>query len=134
MNWLAFELIESLSHEERKDFLCLNSALYSVAAVMSFREGEEFTINEAKQPEKKEEPMWKKRIDKKIIDLRREADILKAASEGKIKQEKAKQYLGYVIQKHRIDGSRAAITKTLFLVKGKISTLGCKIRRYEKQR
>ena len=125
MNWLAFELLESLSEEEKGELSQVNSALYSVAAVMSFKEGEEFTMNNTQKTDKKTEPMWKRRIEGKIGELRRDADILKAATEGRVKSEKAKKSLQNTERKCRLDGSRAAMMKTLYLVKEKISMRSC---------
>ena len=133
MNWLAFELIESLSDVEKCELVQVNSVLYSVAAVMTFKEGEEFALDHPKKIEKKGELMRKCIIEKKISELRREADIQKAATEGKVKSEKAKSFLQNVVRKYRLDGSRAAMMKTLYSVKEKISLQGCKIRQYEKQ-
>ena len=134
MNWLAFELLESLGDKEKSDLACINSILYSVAAVMSFKEGQEFTLDGMKKIEKgREVPKWKQRLEKQIGWLRKEADILKALLENKVKNVKASEFAKKVLMKYRVDGSRAAIMKLVFIVKEKISILGCKVRRYEKR-
>ena len=89
MNWLAFELLESLGDKEKSDLAGINSILYSVAAVMSFKEGQEFTLDGMKKIEKgREVPKWKQRLEKQIGWLRKEADILKALLENKVKNNK----------------------------------------------
>ena len=85
-----------------------------------------------KEVRRSSEPMWKRRLDTKIAELRKEADIFKAHIENRIKSEKAKAFLNKVLQKYRCDGSRPAVMKILYQVKEKISLTGCKIRRYLK--
>ena len=134
IDWLTFEIIESMSEPEKRDLACINSAMYSVAAVTSFKDGQEFRMEGAGKPTRKtEEPKWKKRLENKIMGLRKEADILSAYLENKIRREEAQNFLESVVRKYRIDGSRASIMKTLFLVKENISVFACRIRRYEKR-
>ena len=133
-NWLIYEIIGSLSEEEKSDFASINTAMYSVAAVFSFKEGEEFLLQSTAKPEKKnEEPRWKQRLERKIMGLRKEADILNASLQSRIRRERADKFLKSVMKKYGMDGSRATTMKTLFAIKQKISVMGCRVRRYEKR-
>ena len=59
IDWLTFEIIESMSEVEKCDLAYVNSAMYSVAAVVSFKEGQEFVLEGAGKPmREKEEPKW----------------------------------------------------------------------------
>ena len=52
----------------------INTAMYSVAAVLTFREGNEFCSGNSTKFEKNE-PKWKRRLNDQILTLRKEADI-----------------------------------------------------------
>ena len=118
-----------MSQDDKVDKNCINTTLYAVAASMSFKEGEEYSGGKG-AVQKKEEPMWKKRLDRKVSRLRSEADILRAQLGGRVKSKNARESLERVCKLYQIDGSREAVEKALFIIKNQISVLAGRIRRY----
>ena len=95
IDWIAYNIIEKLTELERSDIDCINTLLYAVAAAMSFKEGQEFGSGPERERAKRvAEAMWKKRLERKVATLRKEADLLKACLDGKVGVEKASKFKG----------------------------------------
>ena len=111
--------------------------IYTVAAVVSYKEGQEFSAcsdesNLSKKVAK--DPVWKVRIEKKIQLLRKEADILKAHLDSRVSRGETVAFLNCVMRKYQVDGSKDGVTACLFKIKNKISAMACKIKSYELKR
>ena len=136
-NRIVFEVINSQGRNAKESITLLNTAIYASAAVFTFRDGDELKSNDretgARNKIPKEEPMWLIRLQKKILTLRKEADILNAHLSNKIKKESAKDYLRQVCKKYSVNGTKAEIKSKLFAVKNQISLTANKIRRYKVQ-
>ena len=118
--------------EKRKDLGQINTIIYSVAVVFTFKEGEEYGIY-GNKPSVKEEPAWKQRLARNIARLRKETDILNSLVDGKLKKKGGFDYAQNVMRKYGIDGDRNSIKKAIFVLKNKISALASKLKRYETQ-
>ena len=90
-----------------------NKKKSTYAAVFTFREGEECG-NGSNEWRPKAEPRWKIRLDRQILTLRREADIIKAWLDGKIRRERASNHLTKVFNKYGVDGSKKAVEACYF--------------------
>ena len=137
VNWLAHDLISYLDAPERDDLSIINSVMYTVAAVTSFKDGQEFSSGPSKHGanvKQNQEPFWKLRLSRKIQVLRKEADILKAHLERKVKKPEACAFLNDVLRKFVLDGSRDGVAACLFRIKNRISALAGKIRSFELNR
>ena len=135
MDKIFSKIAETLPAEESADLSVINTVLYSVAAVFTFKEGQESGCNSdssAKKTGARSDPPWKVRLDKKLLTLRKEVDILQAEQSLRLKQPKAIAYRDSVFRKYRIDGTRASVTKTIFMLKNQISAIAVKIRRYQR--
>ena len=132
IDWVTYEIISSLSKNERIDIGCLNTAIYAVAIVFSFKEGEEFCVsgNDAAKASRGE-PKWKVRLENKIMHLRREADIISAQLAGRVRKSSALKALEKVCKRYKVSGSKVELEKTLFSIKNQISSIASKIRRYQ---
>ena len=132
MDWMAHELILDLSIEERLNLSCINT-MYAVAAVITFVEGQELACDGAgggSGKKKEVVPKWKVRLERRVENLRKEADILRAFLDRRIKSVKANAFVSSVMKKYGIDGSKAATEATLFSIRNQISAIACKIRRF----
>ena len=132
MDWIAHELLLSLTDAQRLDLSVINTIMYAVAAVFSFKEGDELRCGDAGVGPKRKvsEPKWKMRLERRVVVLRKEADILRAFLDKKIKSAKAYAYVSTVMKKYRVDGSRDATEAILFNIRNQITVIACKIRRY----
>ena len=133
MDWLMFDLISSMEESERENISLINSAMYAVAAVMSFKEGDEFTVGDKVKVVKVEEPKWKRRLESRVALLRKEADVLRAHLDSRIVRKKATDFAGKVMKKYGLDGERRQVESMLFRIKNQISAIAAKIRRYQVQ-
>ncbi len=85
--------------------------MYAVAAVITFAEGQEFACNGVgggSGKKKEVVPKWKARLERRVENLRKKADILRAFLDRRIKSVKANAFVSTVMKKHRIDGSKEA--------------------------
>ena len=136
-DWLAHDLMLCLDASENDDLSIVNTVIYTVAAVVSCKEGEEFAARADMSNLRKKvarAPVWKVRIERKIQLLRREADILKASLDRRVRRGEAVAFLNDVMKKYLVDGSRDGIAACLFKIKNKISAMAGKIRSYELKR
>ena len=133
MDWLAFDLFQNMNVEEKGDISVINTVMFAIAAVMAFNEGEEFSVSGPKKVNEKGEPKWKRRLDCRLVTLRKEVDILKAHLDHKIVRKSAFYYLECVMKKYGLDGYRGDVEPTLFRLKNQISAVAAKIRRYQVQ-
>ena len=136
VDWLSHDLIASLDQSECENLTIINTIIYTVAAVVSCKEGQEFSTGASMRKPSSElsEPRWKVRISKKIQQLRKEADILRACLDGNVKKEQAQVFLDSVMRKHHIDGAKRSVSACLFKIKNSISALAGKVRCYELNR
>ena len=107
MEWLAYDLMSTVGPGENDDLFMINTIIYTVAAVLVFKEGQEFSAGESGANVSGRvirEPMWKSRITRKILVLRKEADILKASLDNKLRQGEAPAYFNSVMKKYCEDG------------------------------
>ena len=134
IDWATYELLSELNDIESSDISVLNTVLYVVAAVFTFREGQELCVaGNVSIPKKNNDklPAWKERLQGKVSNLRKEADILKASLDERLKKSEAIRYRDSVYKKYAVDGSRKSVEKLLFKLKSSISAIAAKIRRYE---
>ena len=109
MEWLAYDLMATLDPCENDDLSTINTVIYTVAAVIVFKEGQEFSAGDSGANMRGRvtcEPVWKRRIERRIQVLRKEADILKSFLDGKLRRGEAYAYLNSVMKKYCIDGAR----------------------------
>ena len=109
----------------------LNTAIYAVAAVFTYKDGDECRSVSAKPAWKKREPKWKHRLDKRISMLRQEANIINAWLEKTIRKDEAKEKFETIAKKYRCDGSKGSAEACLFKIKNQISAIAGKIQRYQ---
>ena len=125
-----------LSHDERSNLTIMNTLLYCVAAVFTFKEGlESECSNENSQKRmgtSRPVPRWKARLDRKLLSLRKEVDILQAGRNGRLKNSNAIVFMNNVTKKYGMSGVNGEIDKVVFALKNQITAVAAKIRRYEK--
>ena len=134
IDWITYELLCELNDTEKSDITLINTILYVVAAVFTFKEGQEFCVVSSLGVTKKNVdklPAWKARLQSKVSRLRKEADILKACLDNRLKRREAICHKESICKKYAIDGSRKSVEKLLFNLKSSISATAAKIRRYE---
>ena len=129
------KICESLSQEEQSNLTIMNTLLYSVAAVFTFKEGQESGCKDEGSHNKgkgsRPVPKWKCRLDKKVMNLRKEVDILQAGLSGRLKKQGAVSFKNMVCRKYGIEGNRTEVVRIIFMLKNRISAAAAKIRRYE---
>ena len=101
-----------------------------VAAVLSFKEGLEMSEEKAGNwsAKMKTEPKWTKRLDNKVLRMRRDVNIMEAWLGKKVKNTKTKGYVRELLRRKQLSGSKASIE-----TKCKISVAAKKIQRYLRQ-
>ena len=74
MEVLTKKLLSILTAEEEEDISVMNILVYVVVAVLSFKEGLEMSEKKAGNwsAKMKTEPKWKKRLDNKVLRMRRD--------------------------------------------------------------
>ena len=133
-NEISKVLMEKISECETPTLDQINTVIYSVAVVFTFKEGSEFTLvdRDAKH-EKKDEPAWKQRLSNNVSRWRREVDTLKDFLSGNLKKMVAVRYAHDIVRRYRINGDKQSITKLIFNLKNKIKAVSQRIKRYETQ-
>ena len=135
MDKIFAKIVKTLNDEERTNLSLINTLLYVVAVVFTYKEGQEFACKPDVPAKKRDvcaDPPWKVRLDKKLLSLRKEVDILQADQNSRLRQANAILFRDSVYKKYRIDGSRGSVAKVVFMLKNQITATAAKIRRYQK--
>ena len=136
-NKISESLLGNLDPNERETIDLINTAIYCVAAVFTYKAGQELMHDNPTGHDGKKKadhvPAWKKRLSRKISCLRMEADLLNEYVECKIRKSNSLAKVQKIMKKYGIDSNKNDVKTIIFILKNKITALATKLRRYNVQ-
>ena len=132
-NKVCNELIRGLSDEDKHDLDKLNTVIYSIAVVFTYKEGQEFLLPDGNSSGGKRndgEPAWKLRMERNIARWRKEVDLLSEFISGRLKKKNSINNAQKVMKRYAINSDKNSINKTIFILKNKITAIAAKLKRY----
>ena len=132
-NMIVDELWSELCEGEKKDISIINTLIYAVAEVCTYKKGDESGQGGGGRGGVRTEPGWMTRIKNNILKARKEADVLSAHLRKQVKSKKALSFVNSVLKKYGADGSKPSMEKVIFQIKNRISVLSKKLQRYDVQ-